>query len=177
MRSVLRIGSRVCKSEDELEVFKVIGKEIPEIEEAEVILKLFDILCGKVPLTELAEHVDCSAMPCLTTIDTTSWKGAESWSDWWVQQRHLKLLCGSLSDMDEEKWQLTPDTSNAVESHNRLCVPVAGRHLTLLSQLEHQYRIDKLATQKHVAAENDVKISNKAQTCESLARRTLAKAR
>lgn len=46
----------------------------------------------------------------------------------------------------------------------------------LITQLEHQYRMDRLATQKHVAAEHDITIHHRSDTQEAMARRAMARA-
>ncbi|KAL9971616.1 hypothetical protein ACROYT_G017805 [Oculina patagonica] len=175
MRSVLRVSSRVCQSEDEQFVFKAIGRAIPLAETEEDVLKMLDVLCGRAKVSELDGIVKFEDVSSSAIINT-HWNRAECWCQWWMQERHLKLLCEATTDMNATVWDTTPFTTNAVESKNRLSVPSSKGSSNLLLQLEHQYRMDRLATKKHVAAEHDVMIHHRSDSQEALARRAMAKA-
>ena len=122
MRSVLRVSSRVCQSDDEQFVFKAIGMAIPSAETEDDALKMFDVLCGRAKVSELDGIVDFEDVS-ISSIVNTHWNRAESWCNWWTQERHLKLLCEATTDMSATVWDTTPFTTNAVESKNRLSVP------------------------------------------------------
>ena len=175
MRSVLRVASRVCQTDEEQIAYKVIGRAIPFAESEDDVLKMFDALCGRVTVSALDGIVQFEDIST-TSIMNTHWSKAETWCQWWTQERHLKLLCEATADMSATVWETTPFTTNAVESKNRLSVPSSKGPGTLITQLEHQYRMDRLATQKHVAAENDVTIHHRSDTQEAMARRAMAKA-
>lgn len=73
-------------------------------------------------------------------------------------------------------WDTTPFTTNAMESKNQLSVASRKGSGTLIAQLEYQYQMDRLATQKHVAAEHDVTIYHRSDSQEAMAQQAIAKA-
>lgn len=73
-------------------------------------------------------------------------------------------------------WDTTPFTTNTMESKNKLSVASRKGSGTLIAQLEYQYQMDRLATQKHVAAEHDVTIYHWSDSQEAMAQQAVAKA-
>jgi hypothetical protein len=174
MRSVLRVSSRVCLTDDEQCAFKAIGRAIPSAESEEVVHQMFDVLCGRAEVSELEGIVQFK--DGASSISNAHWKTAESWCQWWTQERHLKMMSEATAAMCSTVWETTPFTTNAVESHNRLSVPSSKGRGNIVTQLEHQYRSDRLATQKHVAAEHDIIIHHRSDSQEAMVRRAMAKA-
>ena len=81
--------------------------------------------------------------------------------EWWTRTRHLQILTVAFNGMDKESWEFFPSSTNAVESHNRLSIPSHHGRASLMRQLEHQYRQDKLVTQRHVASERSIAMKSR----------------
>ena len=77
------------------------------------VLKMFDALCGRVTVSALDGIVQFEDIST-TSIMNTHWSKAETWCQWWTQERHLKLLCEATADMSATVWETTPFTTNAV---------------------------------------------------------------
>ena len=77
MRSVLRVASRVCQTDEEQIAYKVIGRAIPFEESEDDVLKMFDVLCGRVTVSALDGIVQFEDIST-TSIMNTHWSKAET---------------------------------------------------------------------------------------------------
>ena len=90
---------------DGYKVFMVIAKRIPDEPSADVVLEAFHILHGQKP------HSDFSIR---FNVDTSNWKQAKTWVDWWKRPQVLKKLCKAFSSLDDDDWDELPGTTNPV---------------------------------------------------------------
>ena len=90
IRQVDKIASKVCKSDEEKQLFTTICKEIQENPCKEMIMKLFGCLDGSVYLKDLEEVVSFSDTEC--GIDVSHWNAAANWVKWWSANRVLIML-------------------------------------------------------------------------------------
>ena len=93
------------------------------------------------------------------SVNTSNWKQAETWVDWWKRPQVLKKLCKAFSSLEDDDWDKLPGTTNPVESINRQSVPVNVKAVSLKPLIEHFYLEDKRQAIQQVASKANVTIS------------------
>lgn len=76
-------------------------------------------------------------------VETSGWKYAETWVDWWRQPHVLKKLRKAYAASTAAEWDDLPDTTNPVESINRQSIPSDVKQVSLKPLIEHLYLEDK----------------------------------
>ena len=104
MRSAMRVAKVVNPSvhSDGYKVFMVIAKRIPDEPSADIVLEAFDILHRQKPHSEFSKALPPDLIS--HTVDTSNWKQATIWMDWWKRPQVLKL-CNAFSSMDDDDWE------------------------------------------------------------------------
>ena len=55
------------------------------------VMLLFKALCGECPLSSLPEGIKSTLAISALVLDTSSWKCAKSWVQWWTKPTHLSM--------------------------------------------------------------------------------------
>lgn len=117
-----------------------IAKRIPDEPSPEIVQKAFDVLCG----TKSFEAFSCNLPPNLSKlksskVDTTLWKNAETWVNWWQRPSVLKKLSKAYTALLKDDWDELPGITNPVESINRQSIPPNMKLVSLKPLIEHMY--------------------------------------
>ena len=92
-------------------------------------------------------------------VDTTNWKSAHTWVEWWKRPQVLRKLCKAFSDLEENDWDDLPGMTNPVESINLQSVPENVKSVSLRPLIEHFYLEDKRHAIMQVVCDANVTIS------------------
>ena len=89
------------------------------------------------------KEFSCYRSPNLLTlksseVDTTLWKNAETWVNWWRRPSILKKLSKAYTALQEDDW---PGTTNPVASINS--IPLNMKLVSLKPLIEHIYLEDR----------------------------------
>ena len=123
-------------------------------------LDAFDVLSGQKPFTSFTSYLPPDLTRLMASeVDTTNWKSAHTWVEWWKQPQVLRKLCKAFSDLEENDWDDLPGTTNPVESINRQSVPENVKSVSLHPLIEYFYLEDKRHAIMQVACDANVTIS------------------
>lgn len=112
MGSVKRVAQKVNKgSKLGAQAFTAIGYKLLEVTDTKAVATLFDILRGKRPLSDALAQVHAQQQ---------STEGLHGWTQLKGMGRQLEMLTACHAMMDREQFNSLPNSTNAVESHNRL---------------------------------------------------------
>ena len=146
IRSALRVAKVVNHSTTSFgyHIFMAIAKRIPDECSTERVQTCFDVLCGVKSFQELSSYLppNLSKLNALE-VETSGWKHAETWVDWWRRPRVLKKLSKAYTALTAAEWDDLPDTTNPVESINRQSIPSNVKQVSLKPLIEHLYLEDK----------------------------------
>eukprot|EP00112_Aurelia_sp_Birch-Aquarium-sp1_P022077 Seg6109.1 transcript_id=Seg6109.1/GoldUCD/mRNA.D3Y31 product="hypothetical protein" protein_id=Seg6109.1/GoldUCD/D3Y31 len=154
MRQAERQAERIGENEIERRVFVKVCKAIPDETQDSKINTMFDVLSGKTKVSVLTTILELDAEE--RSIDNARWSKAKHWTSWWRKPKHAKMFIKGAKEMSNASWALCPETTNAVESMNRISVPNGS--LTVKGFLEHLYRIDKNAAYQTVARQEGINV-------------------
>lgn len=87
MRAVQRAADKVCCSSEEKQTFMKLGSLIMVEEEEEIVQQIFATMAGEQTLQDLPQHLQ-QVLPSVL-LDTTAWKAAKPWTQWWTRPVHL----------------------------------------------------------------------------------------
>ena len=142
---------------DGYKVFMEIVKRIPDEPSADVVMEAFNILHGQKPHPDFSKALPPDLLSI--SVDTSNWKQAETWVDWWKRPQVLKKLCKAFSSLEDDDWDELPGTTNPVESINRQSVPGNVKAVSLKPLIEHFYLEDKRQAIQQVASKANATIS------------------
>lgn len=82
---------------------------------------LFDVLCGLKSLSCATKIFPDSLVlsDYQHSHDVGKWEKCTHWCDWWRRPNHLRMLCACYSEVGPDQFARLPNSTNAVESHNR----------------------------------------------------------
>ncbi len=89
MRAVQRAADKVCCSSEERQTFVKLGSLIMAEENKETVQQLFAAMAGEQKLQQLPKHLQ-QHLPS-TVLNTTAWKAAKPWTQWWTRPVHLSM--------------------------------------------------------------------------------------
>ena len=171
IRSTMRVAKAVnfSTASNGYHIFMSIAKRIPDEPSSENVQKAFDVLCG----AKSFETFSCNLPPNLSTlksseVDTTLWKNAETWVNWWRRPSILKKLSKAYTALPEDDWDDLPGTTNPVESINRQSIPPNMKLVSLKPLIEHMYLEDRRQAILEMAVNANITISyntKKKQRC------------
>ena len=134
-----------------------IAKCIPEEPSTDRIQTCFDVLCGVKTFQELSSYLPPNFSKLnASEVETSGWKHAVTWVDWWRWPRVLKKLSKAYTTLTVAEWDDLPATTNPVESINRQSIPSNVKQVSLI---EHLYLEDKRQAILQVASEANITIS------------------
>ena len=87
MRAVHRTADKVCSCSEEKRIFSKLGSIIMSEEDEGIVRVIFATMAGELSLQDLPTHLK-EQLPS-TLVDTTKWKQASSWMQWWMRPVHL----------------------------------------------------------------------------------------
>ena len=154
-KSVNRVSDIVTKSKEEHKIFRYIGHTIQDLTNQTDVKLAFDVLCG---VKSIAEAKDLLPPDIAATSDQQTnvhWAQSAHWVRWW--SIHLKMFCKAYSLRDNEEWDATPNTNNAVESLNHQSITEGCSNIAVL--MKNIYMEDRLHAVKIVASEKNINIS------------------
>jgi hypothetical protein len=159
-RSVNKISQKICGAEDEVFEFKSVARLLESAANKQQADLCFSVLSGK-PDQKLLKNFpglisDAALRFC------NGWSQAVSWVSFWSRANNLKMICKSLSEFTDKEWDVLPQTTNAVESHNRLSKPTCK---TIAAALKWYYRVDRTSAVKIVAARHGVGLNYPSKRC------------
>ena len=94
-------------------------------------------------------------------VETSGWKHAETWVEWWKWPCVLKKLSKAYITLTADEWDDLPATTNPVESINRQSIPSNVKQVSLKPLIEHLYLEDKRQVILQVASEANITTSRK----------------
>jgi len=162
IRSTLRVGKVVNHSTTSFgyHIFMTIAKRIPDESSIDRVQTCFDVLCGVKTFQELSGYLSPNLSKLSASeVETSGWKHAETWVDWWRRPRVLKKLCKAYTALTAAEWDDLPATTNPVESINRQSIPSNVKQVSLKPLIEHLYLEDKRQAILQVASEANITIS------------------
>ena len=154
-----RVADRVAKRKEEKSIYLKVCYTIPKLTTAVEVVAYFEALCGVRSLNELSKKVQTLK---LTKEEIESihkkcdWSIAKHWAQWWARCEHLKMLTEVFTSMDITIWRKCPTTANAVERKNKDCKCDNPGNLKLA--MMKVYKLDKVASLKHIAAEQNISL-------------------
>jgi hypothetical protein len=87
--------------------------------------------------------------------NTAKWCKATKWAKWWSTPRIAKMFTTSCKEMTDVDWDICPNNTNAVESHNKC----SQAHSTMLSNyLKKIYIKDRNTVVKSLCAKLGIKM-------------------
>ena len=89
MRPVQRAADKVCCSLEEKRTFMKLGSLIMVEEEEEIVQQIFATMAGEQTLQDLPQRLQ-QLLPSVL-LDTTAWKAAKPWAQWWTRPVHLSM--------------------------------------------------------------------------------------
>lgn len=92
MRALQRIADKVCSSRQEKSVYTKLGSLIMDQHEEEKVIQLFKALSGETSLQSLPEEISAALPQTASSLDTTTWRSAISWVQWWTKPTHLSMI-------------------------------------------------------------------------------------
>ena len=143
-RNVRKMAQKVGGSNAaSVDLFCKIAYMIPELPDESLVDLAFGVLCGETSIEEeenlpLLETLGITAGDL--DVDTSKWSCATSWVKWWSKPSVLTMFTKSCTEMTDEEWESCPKTTNAVESHNKIC---QTNSTVFSNMLENFYCIDK----------------------------------
>ena len=156
-RSVNRVSDIVTKNKEEHKIFRYIGHTIQELTNQTVVKLAFDVLCGKKNVAEAKDLLPSDTAAASNQQTNFHWSRSAHWVRWWSRERILKMFCKAYTLRDNEEWDATPNTSNAVESLNRQSIGEGCSNIAAL--MKNIYMEDRLHAVKIVASEQNINIS------------------
>lgn len=91
MRALLRVADKVCSNRQEKSIYTKLGSLIMDQHEEEKVIQLFKALSGEISLQLLPEEILAALPQASSSLDTTTWKSATSWVQWWTKPTHLSM--------------------------------------------------------------------------------------
>jgi hypothetical protein len=92
MRALQRVADKVCANRQEKSVYTKLGSLLMYQHEEEKVLQLFKALCGETTLQSLPEEILVTLPQVASSLDTTTWRSAKSWVQWWTNPTHLSMI-------------------------------------------------------------------------------------
>ena len=179
-RSYQRVADRVSSSLDgadrklSRDTFCMIAKAIPTAANKMCVMKLFSVLRGSIPLTDVAGLVPRLSEEHMKDGMTTFWDCASHWVDWWTRLPHLRMLCNVFSLRENGLRKETPKGTNGVERVNQ---DSKQEHSTgIVKAMEYLYKKDKVLALAYIAAERDASVTYR-DSSEECRRRAAVKRR
>ena len=154
-RNVDKVAQKVCQNEPSRQLFQKIAYKIQFLERQEDVCLAFDILTGTKELQEAEAFIHLTEEEL--SVNTEKWVGAVNWANWWQRPRIVKMFTKCFKDMTDAVWGQCPNTTNAIESHNKIS---NAKTTLLVSALAHFYRVDKRTTLRMLAAEMGIRIGD-----------------
>lgn len=158
MKSVNRVAKIVCTSDDEESVFKYLGKIVQEVAERDMVIKIFDVMSGKIDISSALEYLpeDITDKFKKTDISKVSWKKLKHWANWSTSTGHLQMFTKAYAiRQEEDNWNELSNTTNPVKSINRQSFE-SKNNLNVI--IENMYMEDRLHAVKMVARSKNVSI-------------------
>ena len=92
MRALQRVADKVCTSGQEKSVYTKLGSLLVNQNEEEKVIQLFKALSGETTLQSLPEEISAALPQAASSLDTTTWRSAKSWVQWWTNPMHLSMI-------------------------------------------------------------------------------------
>ena len=92
MRALQRVADKVCSSRQEKSIYTKLGSLIMDQHEEEKVIQLFKALSGETSLQSLPEEISAALPQAASSLDTTTWRSAKSWVQWWTKPTHLSKI-------------------------------------------------------------------------------------
>lgn len=137
--------------------FTAVAYAIPKADSPEEVSKLFSVLAGEAEIDALTEVGGLSKTLEKFHHIPKAWKAAKHWVNWWRRPKHLRMLAARCSKMDSGVFNSLPNSTNAVESHNRCSKGTAPDILKVA--LLSTYKQDMAASLEHLANSQGIKTS------------------
>ena len=155
--SLNRVSDIVTKSKEEHKIFRYIGHAIQDFTNQTDVKMAFDVLCGVKNIAE-AQHLLPPDLAATCHQQTNAhWSQSAHWVKWWTRERILKMFCKAYTLRDNEEWDATPNTNNAVECLNRQSIGEGCSNIAIL--MKNIYMEGRLHAVKIVASEQNINIS------------------
>ena len=155
--SVNRVSDIVTKIKEEHQIFRYIGHAIQDLSNQTDVKLAFDVLCGEKNITEAKDLLPADLAATCSKQTNVHWSKSAHWVRWWTRERILKMFCKAYTLRDNEEWDATPNTNNAVESLNRQSIGEECSNIATL--MKNIYMEDRLHAVKIVASEQYINIS------------------
>ena len=152
--SVNRVSEIITRTQDELDVFKILAYKILTLENQTDIISTFNVICGQEPPSRVIPLLPRHLSEIAQALDTGHWKKTEHWAVWWQRERMLRMLCKAFTLRDTEDWDSSPNTNNPAESLNKQSIPEGSNNIAVL--LKNIYLEDRLHAVKIVAKEKNI---------------------
>ena len=192
MRSVKRVGERLKEcSVESRQVFVSLGYAILEVKTKEEVDILFKAMCGETGLEGAIHLVSKKHEKYATQHNPMWWTASAKWVEWWRRPKHLseldnlfytnnyynincltEMLSATCADMSETTFQQIPNSTNAVESYNRLCKGSSPDPLEVAMMTT--YKLDMAAAMQHLAVLSGMTVTYERQTPEARSVRSSA---
>ena len=152
-----RLSDIVTKRKEEYKIFRYIGHAIQDLTNQTDVKLAFDVFCGVKNIAE-AKHLLTPDLAATCNQQTnTHWSQSAVWVRWWTRERIPKMFCKAYTLRDNEEWDATPNTNNAVESLNRQSIGEGCSNIAML--MKNIYVDDRLHAVKIVASEQNINAS------------------
>ena len=191
MRSVKRVGERLKEcSVESRQVFVSLGYAILEAKTKEEVDILFKAMCGETGLESAIHLVSKKHEKYATQHNPMWWTTSAKWVEWWTRPKHLselvcfiliiincltEMLSATCADMSEATFQQIPNSTNAVESYNRLCKGSSPDPLEVAMMTT--YKLDMAAAMQHLAVLSGMTVTYERQTPEARSVRSSAQSK